>query len=475
MKILLRFFTIISIILFAFGRQEARAQDLYNLSLVSFDTRDYDEFAAVPYKDGLVFCSNRPLSLFIVRTDTTGLPLTDFYFARKNEKQRWETPKLFSNELNTRFYEGPMTFSKDGKTIYFTKGETETMGIYSATFNGTIWEQITPFQYNEIKSFATQPFLSDDGQRLFFSSNRRGGYGGFDLYVCTWSKTNQWSKPKNLGPEINSAADEKYPFLHANGKLYFSSNRKDGLGGFDIYYSQEINGKWMKPILLKSPLNSKNNDFAYISDSLDRHGYISSDRNNRNKLMDIFEFTMNFPVFDLAKCQPQKINKYVYDFKETSQINTDTTSFRYEWDFGDGVKIRGKELIVEHEYQKVGDYNVQLNVIDTLTGQVELNQASYIFPVRDYEQPYITCPDSAMTNQEISLDGLKTYLPEKQIVNYYWDFNDGQIAIGNQVKHIFEEPGTYKVILGVTYTDPDNKKVIETRYKKIQIRKPNAQ
>jgi hypothetical protein len=474
MKFLPNIFTIFSILFIGIG-QKVVSQDLYSVSVVSFNTRDYDEFAAVLYKNGLVFCSNRPQSLFIIRTDTIGQPLSDLYFVKKNEKQRWETPKLFSNELNSRFYEGPTTFSKDGNVIYFTKGDAESEGIYTATFNGSIWEQINPFQYNEIKTKAAQPFLSDDGQKLFFASNRRGGYGGFDLYMCTLTNGNQWSRPKNLGPEINSSADEKYPFLHANGKLYFSSNRKSGLGGFDIYYSQEINGHWIKPVLLPSPLNSARNDYAYVSDSVDRHGYISSDRNNRNGLLDIFEFTMNFPIIDRNTCKPQKINKYIYDFEETSAINTDTTTFLYEWDFGDGVKLRGKDLKVEHKFQKPGDYLVQLNVIDTLTGQVMLNQASNIFPVRDYEQPYITCPDSAYAKQEISFDGLKSYLPDKQIVNYYWDFDDGTVAVGNEVKHSFDEPGTYTVILAITYTDSGNNKITVSRYKKIRIAKAHSQ
>jgi len=454
----------------AFTESNSMAQDLYSVSPVSFNSRDYDEFAAVPYKGGLVFCSNQPQSLFIIRTDTLGLPLSDLFIVKKNDKQKWDNPRPFSNELNSRFYEGPMTFSMDGSTIYFTRGETATIGIMTAHYNGTTWDQINPFQYNELKTKAVQPFLSNNGQKLFFSSNRRGGYGGFDLYVCYKSKDNQWSKPKNLGPEINTGADEKYPFLHANGKLYFASNRKDGIGGFDIYYSQELNGKWINPILLPSPINTKSNDFAYITDSLDRHGYISSDRNNRNKLLDIFEFTMNFPVFDTLNCVQQKINKYSYDFEEINTINTDTTSFKYEWDFGDQHKIRGRSLKVEHKFPGPGDYLVQLNVIDTITGKIELNQASSIFPVRDHEQPYITCPDTSKANSEIVFDGLKTYLPEKQITNYYWDFNDGSIAIGKEVKHNFTDPGIYKVMLGVAFIDSNNNPAVVSRYKKIVIK-----
>lgn len=453
----------------------AQSQELYSLSGVSFNTRDYDEYAPVFFQEGLVFCSNRPQSLFIQRTDTLGLPLSDYYFVKRNEKQRWESPKLFSKELNSRFNEAALAFSSDGKLVYFQRTEGYTSDLYYARFNGVTWEQITPFQYNELKSKTAQPFLSGDGQKLFFSSNRRGGYGGFDLYVCTWDKTlNQWNKPKNLGPEINSPANEEYPFLHVNGKLYFASNRKGGIGGFDIYYSMEINGHWIKPVLLKEPLNSSRNEVSYISDSLDRHGYISSDRSNRNNLFDIYEFTMNFPIIDRSKCKPQKVNRYIYTFEENSVMNTDTTTFLYEWDFGDGSKVRGRDLKVKHEFAQKGDYRVQLNVIDTLTGEVMLNQASNLYEVRDYEQPFITCPDSVKANQEFALDGLKSYLPDFKIINYCWDFDDGTIDTGAEVKHTFETPGTYSVILCITYTDADGKNASISRYRKVKVVAPTS-
>ena len=145
-----------------------------------------------------------------------------------------------------------------------------------------------------------------------------------------------------------------------------------------------------------------------------------------------------------------------------------------EHDSLSNIAVR-KELKVEHKFSKIGDYLVQLNVIDTLTGQLMLNQASNMFQVRDREQPFITCADTVMANHEIALNGNKTYLPDKQIVGYYWDFNDGTIATGKEVKHIFDEPGTYKIFLGVAYTDPDNKKVTESRFKNIVVLKPQTQ
>lgn len=450
------------------GNTGLNGQELYSVSTLPFNLRDYDEFAATPYNGGLVFCSNRPQNVFIIRMNSDGQPLLDLYFARKKDNQKWSSPELLPKEINSRFYEGPSTFSKDGRTIFFTKGDAETEGIYTSTFNGSSWGPVEPFPFNDPASMTAQPCLSSDGKLLFFSSTRRGGTGGFDLYVCTLNRSNQWSRPKNLGPEINTADDEKYPFFHANGKLYFSSNRKNGWGGYDIYYTMEKDGKWIKPVLLPQQINSKFNEIGFTTDSIDRHGFFSSDRNNRDNLFDIFGYMLNFPLVDFKSCEAQKKNKYLYEFFEENALDTDTTTFLYEWDFGDGTKIRGRDLKVEHAFKQPGDYLVQLNVIDTITGQIMLQQAANITPVRDIEQPYIQCPDTFQVNKEVSLDASKSYLPNKTITNYYWDFGDGQISVGKEIKHTFLEPGIYKITLCIAYIDR-NKPAFDSRYKQIVI------
>ncbi len=454
--------------------QTLRAQNLYTVSPLTFNTKDYDEFSAVPYKDGLVFCSNRIHNIFIARLDSLDRPLLDLYFVRKKENQKWGIPELFGKELNGPFHEGPMTFGKNGTVIYYTRNDAEMDGIFSAVIDGSTWGKITPFPYNEANSKTAHPCLSADGKKLFFVSDRHGGYGGFDIYVCTMNH-NQWSRPKNLGPEINTADDELYPFYHNSGKLYFASKRPGGYGDMDIYYSKELNGKWMAPIHLDPPINTKYNDFAFWSDSTDRHGYLSSDRNSRNGLTDIFELTMNFPALSENICEPQKKNTYTYIFFEQSSVNTDTTTYKYEWDFGDGNKHRGKELEIEHTFTGPGDYIVQLNVIDTLTGEIYLNQATSLFPVRNIEQPFITCQDTAFVGQDILFDASKTYLPEVKNANYYWDFDDGFITEGKQVNHKFQEPGVYNIILGVTGLDAKKRQVTLCRSRQIIVKNISSQ
>ncbi len=463
---------LISCLLLLVSSVAIMAQELYTFSPLPFNTREYDDYAAIPYKNGLVFCSNRPQSALISRYDSAGKPLSDFYFAKKSQDGKWQrNPDVFSKELNSKYHEGPMTFNKDGTQIYFTLGDPINEGIFTSTFNGNIWGSIKPFQYNETTSKSAQPCLSPDGNMLFFSSNRQGGNGKFDLYVC-YKKGTQWSRPKNLGSRINSTSDEKFPF-YQNNKLYFASNRPGGLGGFDIYFTREINGKWTEPILLSSPINSSKDDFAYWSDNIDRHGYFSSDRSNRQRTTDIYEFSFNFPLLDSAKIQ--ETNSYTYLLSETRSMNIDTTTFKYEWEFGDGTKHLGKELEIEHAYVSTGDYTVKLNVIDSLTHEIQENKSTFLIEARDVEQPFISCPDTSFVGKEISFDALKTNLRNFSIANYYWDFGDDHIATGQKVKHVFMESGVYKVILGITSTpDANNQTRTEARFRHLVIKNASS-
>jgi hypothetical protein len=419
------------------------AQELFSVQSLNIDTRDYDEECAVPYNDGIVFLSNRTQSALVVRVDTSGKPLADIFFAKQKENKKFAAPDLFSKELKSKEHESAVCFDKNGSVIWFTRVEDDKRtALYSATLSSTGWGNITPLPYNMGGYSFGHPNVSPDGKKLCFASNRPGGLGGRDIWVCAATRSG-WGPPKNLGSEINSASDEYYPFYHQNGKLYFTSNRPGGHGGFDIYWSMEVNGRWMPPQRLDSPINSKADDYAYTSDSTDRHGYFSS---TRNKSADIFSFVLDFPYF--SKPSPIKKNTYNYKFTETS-IGNDTSTFFYEWDFGDGVKTRGRDLVLRHTFPGTGDYLVQLNMIDSITGEVMLNQAANIVAVRDNEQPVITCPDTTGIGEKILFDALKTYLPNKKIKAYYWDFGDGTLKQGKSVDHTFFIPGKYRVILGV--------------------------
>jgi chitodextrinase len=177
-------------------------------------------------------------------------------------------------------------------------------------------------------------------------------------------------------------------------------------------------------------------------------GYFVSDRAGT---ADIFSALSSLPTF--TDCKPQEENEYCYLFYEPGNNEFDTTIMAYEWDLGDGSKIRNVKA--EHCYSQTGKYLVQLNVIDLLTNQVSLNQASDSFLVEDVEQPYITASDTIVAGQELTLDAHSTFLKNYDVSGYYWDFGDGYRSSGAKVTHTFLYPGIYRLQLGVSGTKAD--------------------
>jgi outer membrane protein OmpA-like peptidoglycan-associated protein len=148
-----------------------------------------------------------------------------------------------------------------------------------------------------------QPALNADGTKLYFSSNRPGGLGGYDIWVCDIDGNGIAGTPKNLGPLINTTADEVTPFIHAvTGSLYFSSNGLPGLGGLDIFKCDVVNDAFAFPVNMNAPLNSSKDDAYYVLDRTQGKGFLSSDRVEcpGGNCYKIFEF-VNQPIkFDVA-------------------------------------------------------------------------------------------------------------------------------------------------------------------------------
>lgn len=431
------------------------AQALYSVKSLDLNTREYDEFAPVIYKNGLVFNTYRKQSLYKVELDLNEQEINDLYFAQKLNNEKWGSLSYFSNELNTKNHEGKATFSSDGNTIFFTRFSNDSAGnIYRAVKAGDEWKNQVLISINSNEYRIKDPCISSDGRKLYFSSRAPGGYGGYDIYVSTFENDNL-STPQNLGPLINTKGDEVAPYFQKNGRLYFSSNGLKRTGGYDIYYSKEIKGSWILPKCLPEPINSIDDDLYYFSDDTDSLGYFSS---NRNHSFDIFSFKFLWPEF--GECKPLQKNVYTYIFSEKGSVDNDTTSWLYEWDFGDSTKLKSKTAQAEHTFASKGQYIIQLNVVDTLTGEVLVNENAFPFEVADIEQAFISCSDTLTEGVVSKFDASLTNLPEfKQIQYYYWDFGDGEKVLGIKSEHIYDYPGAYTVKLLVT-SIPDEKGAI---------------
>jgi chitodextrinase len=320
--------------------------------------------------------------------------------------------------------------------------------------NNGQWTNLSQFRFNNTAYNTGYPYLTDDGKKLFFCSNAPGGFGGYDIYVSEL-KNGQWGQPVNLGNQVNTSENEVFPFLHPSGRLYFASRGHHQGRDLDIFYTVNMEGDWQIPVPLEAPVNSKFNDYGLIMNTATDTAYYVSDRDGS---ADIYTATSTLPTF--KTCAEQEENDYCYVFYEPNNNEIDTTAFAYEWDLGDGTKIR--DLKAEHCFSAPGTYKVQLNLVDKLTHEVLLAQAIYDFDVEQIEQAYISAPDTIIAGVPVTFDGNETHLKDFTIDAYTWDFGDGYRSSGSRTEHRFNFPGSYELILGVT-DKPEDKKSEERK------------
>lgn len=285
-------------------------QSIYSVFPLPINS-NMDDFAPALRGKQLIFTSDRRIPGPAQRSNMwTGSGFTDLYTATFQATPAGAflfTPaQPFAKELNSKFHEAAATFSPDGRTVYFTRnnylnGKTNRDGeglIKLKIFVGNAderntWGNLQALSFCSDQYSSAHPALSTDGNRLFFASNMPGGYGGMDLYMCEWEGS-RWGLPINLGPDINTEGNELFPFLDANGRLYFASNGHIGLGGLDNYYSTpRERGNWNKPVNLGGPVNSNHDDFGLVLGPEGDWGFFSSDRPGGAGRDDVYGFRRN--------------------------------------------------------------------------------------------------------------------------------------------------------------------------------------
>ena len=428
--------------------------ETYTVTLSKFSSRKYDEFSPVYYKNGIVFCTNRSPNLFLNYSSSQNKRQFKIYYIDTTRKVNSRRARLFSKNLKTKLNDGPVTFNSRGDTIYYSRNLDLTnklskissprnkLGIFSAVLVDGKWTKIREFRYNNEMYNITSPCLSPDGKRLFFASDKPGGFGGSDLYYCNWQDS-YWGEPVNLGPVINTTGNESYPFINAAGDLFFSSDGHPGLGGKDIFFSQFSDTSWLAPVHLDPPVNSKFDDFGIITDTLFNEGFFSS---NRKKSIDIYHFKTNYPQIFYGRIQRE--NQYCFIFNDNGSIVIDTGKLEYKWSLGDGKS--SDKAVVNHCFKGPGNYDIKLDIIDRATGKLFFSKLSYKLEIRDIEQPYINSSNMAVKGDIMEFDGLKSYLPGYKILTYSWNFGDGNRSTGESVKHTYQKKGEYLVNLALT-------------------------
>jgi outer membrane protein OmpA-like peptidoglycan-associated protein len=295
------------------------------------------EYSPVFLNNELYFTSSRGNGKIY---EATGTPFTDiFKVGSRGANVDLATLEPLSQGINevTR-NEGCLTFTPDGKTMVFAKGNTEKkkggfdVDLYISRNRNNTWSEPIPININtQFKSdtdpnarnfgWDSSPAFSPDGRTLYFSSNRKGGYGGNDIYSAQMDTRGRFSRVRNLGPEINTAGNEMFPYVAEDAKLYFASDGHPGYGELDLFVVKRANGKTTIQNL-GQPVNSNSDDFGIFLFKPDR-GFFTSNRSGGKGDDDIYTFINEDPDLKVINYYLQGIT-YTKDKDEKLQILPNT-------------------------------------------------------------------------------------------------------------------------------------------------------
>ncbi len=223
---------------------------------------------------------------------TRKLPFYDAVFFTKKENGVWTPPINLTPELgiDQDFYSASLSF--DGKTLYLYKNDQYDGNIYISKYDGQRWSKVIRLNDNiNTKYWESHASVTKDGKTLYFTSNRKGGYGGLDIYISRLDSTGDWGPAENLGPVINTSYNEETPFISEDGKtLFFSSRGHYNMGGYDIFYSNLLdNGEWTPPLNMGYPINTTDDDVFYQPVGEGYYAYMSKFSEQGQGNMDIFK------------------------------------------------------------------------------------------------------------------------------------------------------------------------------------------
>ncbi|WP_460880334.1 hypothetical protein [Pontibacter rugosus] len=262
-------------------------------TLPALSTAGFADFSPMPYgNNSLVFTSDRGVSKAGKEAKIygwTGRPYLQLFMAQQNGQGEWGSPEALQDVINEDYHNATASAAKEGDKLYFTRtksvpalgnvnadptswikkdintNQVNRLEIYSAEKQGGSWSNIQPFAYNKVEEYSVgHPALSPDGQVLYFVSDMPGSRGDTDIFYSTRQADGSWGEPINAGTTVNTTGRESFPYVDANGKLYFASDGHVGMGGMDIFSAEGNLGQWRAVKNLGYPLNSPKNDFGIM-------------------------------------------------------------------------------------------------------------------------------------------------------------------------------------------------------------------
>ena len=284
----------------------------------------------------------------------TSLKFYDAVYFVKNINKQWKkpediTPQLYFSaeewteqgnitpEVGSDGKMYPTALSYDGTELYLVREAGNISNIYVSVYKDGRWSMAKALgkNVNERRSNETHACISHDGQKLYFSSDRRGGYGKLDIYVCEKEADGAWGKAINLGSTINTAKDDASPFITASGKtLFFISKGHYNMGEYDIFYAQkDENDHWKIPVNLGYPINTTRDDDFFQPIDGGKFGYMAFIDHDGSGNADIYKTALLFKPFE--KVQPDVFPQSTVSFKIIDQSTQDSLIFQYNYKTGE--------------------------------------------------------------------------------------------------------------------------------------------
>lgn len=277
----------------------------FHIKNMPFNSPNSD-FSAIPWGGGVLFTSGRRTGLFAPKFEWNNTPFFDLYYSAFDDSLGFQEAVRIKGSVNTKWHEGPASVSLADSQLYFTRNNyyqfeqgvsnagVVKLNVYTAKYQNGKWVNTQEISLNHPQFSTAHPTITEDGNTMFFVSDKPGGSGGTDIYMAERVGGTRWARPVNLGSKINTEGNEMFPFIWKDSLLFFSTDGQTVFGGLDIYMaSKDRFGEWKKPVNLGYPINSTSDDFGFYIDSNYASGYFSSNRDGGMGDDDIYGFTRN--------------------------------------------------------------------------------------------------------------------------------------------------------------------------------------
>jgi Tol biopolymer transport system component len=312
----------------SFATSILELNDKYEIISTGINTTLSDVGATFFMNKYIMYSSRKTGAIGAGRDANTGNPYNSLYCLNIDKTGNLSHPYFFASVLDEKGNEGGIAFSPDQKTVYYTNSTPENSTnyqLYKAIFDETCrcsnaWIKKEAVSFNNTNYSIENPSVSSDGKKIYFSSNMPGGFGGYDLYVADIDENGTPVNPKNLGSEINTINDEKFPYASPEKELFFSSNGHAGYGGQDVFVCRIRKNSFSTPLNLGKTINSSSDEIAFILASK-KKGYFTSNRSESLGSYDVFRFELQKSANSLSGLAYEKQSRIILPNTKISLID----------------------------------------------------------------------------------------------------------------------------------------------------------